>query len=169
MSSREANGANTSSVRPGMNISHEPWLEEMPFEECLQLLREESIGRIAFLLEADDSPIVWPVNYRLVETSGPPWLALRTRPGSPIDHTPMNVAFEIDSADPVHRQGWSVLVRGTLLRVDPDAADFRARFDPEPWVVSERDRWLTVEPFSITGRRLHPAEREWAFDRHAYV
>jgi hypothetical protein len=56
-----------------------------------------------------------------------------------------------------------------LLRVDPDAADFRARFDPEPWVVSERDRWLTIEPFSITGRRLHPAEREWAFDRHAYV
>ena len=86
-----------------------------------------------------------------------------------IDHTPMKVAFETDNADPAHHQGWSVLGRGTLLRVDPEAADFRARFDPAPWVVGEQDRWLAIEPFAITGRRLRPTEREWAFDAHAYV
>jgi hypothetical protein len=159
----------SSAARSDMNTSHQPRLEEIPFEECLHLLGEGSIGRIGFLLEADESPIVWPVNYRLAETSGPRWVALRTWPGSVIDHTPMKVAFETDNADPAHHQGWSVLVRGTLLRVDPDAADFRARFDPAPWVVAEQDRWLAIEPFAITGRRLHPTEREWGFDAHAYV
>jgi Pyridoxamine 5'-phosphate oxidase len=75
----------------------------------------------------------------------------------------MNVAFEIDGIDPAHQGGWSVLVRGTLHHVDPDAADFRERFDSEPWVAAERESWLAIEPFAITGRRLHAAEREWAF------
>ena len=78
-------------------------------------------------------------------------------------------AFEIDGIDPAHQQGWSVLVRGTLHHVDPDAAEFRERFDPEPWLVEERDAWLVVDPFAITGRRLHPAEPEWAFHVRAYL
>ena len=70
---------------------------------------------------------------------------------------PHNVAFQIDAIDPAHHQGWSVLVRGTLHRVDPNTADFRERFDPEPWILAERDAWLIVEPFAITGRRLQAA------------
>jgi hypothetical protein len=97
------------------------------------------------------------------------WVAVRTRPGNVLDRAPMPVAFEIDAIDPVHRRGWSVVVRGTLQHVDPDAADFRARFDPEPWLVSERDAWLVIEPFSITGRELHAAEAEWAFHPRAYL
>jgi hypothetical protein len=49
-----------------------------------------------------------------------------------IDRAELLVAFEIDSIDPYHQQGWSVLVRGTLHHVDPDAADFRQRFDSAP-------------------------------------
>ncbi len=62
-----------------------------------------------------------------------------------------------------------MLVRGTLHHVDPDAADFRERFDPEPWIVAERDAWRIVEPFSITGRRLHAGAPEWAFPDEAYL
>ncbi len=117
----------------------------------------------------DEFPVVLPVNYLLVETSGPTWVALRTRPGGVIDRAPMNAAFEIDSVDAVHHEGWSVLVRGMLQHVDPDAAGFRERFDPEPWPIAERDSWLVIEPFSISGRRLHAAEREWAFHLRAYL
>jgi hypothetical protein len=81
----------------------------------------------------------------------------------------MNVAFEIDGIDPVRHEGWSVLVRGMLHHVDPDAAEFRDRFDPEPWVAAERDSWLAIDPFAITGRRLRAAEQEWAFIFHAYL
>ena len=50
--------------------------------------------------------------------------------------------------------------------VDPDAAGFRERFDPEPWIVADRDAWLIVDPFSITGRRLHPEEQNGRFTEH---
>ncbi len=145
----------------------ESWLEPLELEDCLRLLRAEIVGRIAFVV--NDHPIVVPVNYRLVETGAGPWLALRTRPGNIIDRAGMDVAFEIDGIDQAHRQGWSVLVRGTLHRVDPDAADFRDRFDPHPWLARDRDAWLVIQPFAITGRALHPAEPDWAFHVRAYI
>lgn len=143
------------------------WLEELTLEECLALLRPHQVGRIAFIVE--ECPVVFPVNYRLAETDARTWIALRTRPGSVIARAPMHVAFQLDGVDPVRRQGWSVLVRGTLHRVDPDAAGFRERFDPQPWILAERDTWLIVEPFAITGRRLHAAETEWPFHPGGYL
>lgn len=145
----------------------EGWLEELTLEECLTLLRAGTVGRIAFM--TDDSPVVFPVNYRLAEASERTWIALRTRTGNVIDRAPLIVAFEIDGVDTVHQQGWSVLARGTLQRVDPDAADFRSLFDPHPWVVEERDAWRIIEPFAITGRHLIGHEPEWAFHREAYL
>jgi len=143
------------------------WLEELPYEECLSLLRGRFVGRIAVIV--NDVPTVLPVNYRLVETEGLTWVALRTRPGNVIDRAPINVALEIDDIDSLHQEGWSVLVRGTLHHLDPDAADFRERFDPQPWLTEERDAWLVVQPFAISGRRLHAAAGEWAFHIRAYL
>jgi nitroimidazol reductase NimA-like FMN-containing flavoprotein (pyridoxamine 5'-phosphate oxidase superfamily) len=143
------------------------WLEELSYDECLQLLREHAVGRMGVVL--DESPAVLPVNYQLVETVGLTLIALRTRPGNIIDRADLKVAFEIDDIDPIHRQGWSVLVRGTLHDVDPEAADFKNRFDSHPWILTERDAWLVIQPFSITGRRLHAAATEWAFHYRAYL
>jgi len=142
------------------------WLEELSLEECLGYLRENVVGRIAVVI--NDFPVVLPVNYRLVETSRVPWIALRTRPGSVIARAPMHAGFEIDGVDRAQRRGWSVLARGTLHHVDPDADNFRAQFDPEPWTPSDPDSWLVIQPFAITGRRLHSGSEEWSFhlDRH---
>ena len=145
----------------------EAWLEALSTEECMRLLRETVVGRIAFVV--DDQPEVLPVNYRLIESRGTTpgtWIALRTRPGNVIDRSSMIVAFEIDGTDPSHRQGWSVLVRGELHHVDRLAVE--ERFDPEPW-LADRDAWLVVQPFEITGRRLHPEEPEWKFHPRAYL
>ncbi|MFO7589594.1 MAG: pyridoxamine 5'-phosphate oxidase family protein [Acidimicrobiia bacterium] len=140
---------------------------ELTLEECTDLLRGGTVGRIAVLSEG--APVVFPVNYRLVETSAPTWLAVRTREGNVIDRAPLPVAFEIDDLDDQHHGGWSILVRGTLHHVDPDAADFRTRFDPEPWVTDERDAWLVIAPFSITGRSIATADPVWVFDPRAYL
>lgn len=142
-------------------------LKELSLEQCLDLLRAGTVGRIAVLSEG--APLMFPVNYRLVETSAPTWLAVRTSEGNVIDRAPLNVAFEIDALDDEHHGGWSVLVRGTLHHVDPDAADFRTRFDPEPWVADERDAWLVVAPFSITGRTMTAVDPVWVFDPRAYL
>ncbi len=149
--------------------SRETWLEDLPLTACVQHLREASVGRIAVVPDFEQAPVVVPVNYRLVETGERRWIALRTRPDNVIDRAPMYVAFEIDGIDLVREVGWSVLVRGTLHHLDPDAANFRERFDPEPWILTQRDRWLAVEPFAITGRRLRGPEREWAFYLRAYL
>jgi len=142
-------------------------LEELSLDECLRLLRQRPMGRIGVVV--DGFPVVLPVNYRLVETGAVTWIALRTRPGNVIERGSINAAFEIDDIDPVHHQGWSVLVRGTLHHVDPDAADFRERFDPQPWLLADRDAWMIIEPFSITGRRLLPGTTDWSFHVRAYV
>jgi nitroimidazol reductase NimA-like FMN-containing flavoprotein (pyridoxamine 5'-phosphate oxidase superfamily) len=142
-------------------------IEELPFETCLALLRTHKFGRIA-VLEVG-FPVVLPINFRLVETTGRCWVAIRTRPGNVIDRAPRPVAFEIDGFDVTEQQGWSVLVRGTLHHVRTDTADFAERFDPQPWLDSNRDAWLIIEPFSITGRRLRSPEPQWTFHLDAYL
>ena len=133
-------------------------LDEIDLRDCVELLRFGDFGRIA--VDIDGGPVIVPVNFRLVEAPGRTWVALRTRPGNLLDRDRVPAAFEVDHVDHAAREGWSVLVRGTLLRVDPDAGDFRALFDPKPWVTDERDRWLVIEPFAITGRRLHAVPDE---------
>jgi nitroimidazol reductase NimA-like FMN-containing flavoprotein (pyridoxamine 5'-phosphate oxidase superfamily) len=141
-------------------------LEPLTHEECLELLRRGRVGRIAF--DVDEFPVILPVNFRLVETSGRVWIALRTRPGNVIERAPLHVAFQIDEVDPARHEGWSVLARGTLHPVDPDAADFNERFDPHPWIEADRESWLIIDPFALTGRRLHGAQPEWAFTDGAF-
>ena len=59
------------------------WLENLDLETCLEHLRAGVVGRVGVVV--DGVPIVLPVNYRLVETLGLTWVALRTRPGNVID------------------------------------------------------------------------------------
>jgi nitroimidazol reductase NimA-like FMN-containing flavoprotein (pyridoxamine 5'-phosphate oxidase superfamily) len=142
------------------------WLEPLTEEVCLRLLREGSVGRIAVMI--DDDPIILPVNYHLVETASGPLLALRTRPGNVIDNARTNVAFEIDAIDAVHQGGWSVLVRGELLHATPTSAAFRERYDPDSW-LTDRDSWLLIEPWAISGRELHGSEPVWPVRPGEYV
>jgi nitroimidazol reductase NimA-like FMN-containing flavoprotein (pyridoxamine 5'-phosphate oxidase superfamily) len=142
-------------------------LEELPLETCLALLRTQHVGRIA--VNADKFPVLLPINFKLVETTGPCWVAVRTRPGNVIDRAPMPVAFEIDGFDTTEQEGWSVLVRGTLHHVRPDTGDFAERFDPQPWLDTDRDAWLIIEPFSITGRRLIAPRPQWTFQLRGYL
>jgi len=143
-------------------------MRELSFEECLEALRKEPVGRVGFVID-DQGPFVLPVNYRFVETSHARWIALRTREGGPIDQPGHMVAFEIDGVDRAHKRGWSVLVRGTMARVDPDAASFRDLYDSAPWVSQDRDSWLVIEPFQISGRAIEGDEPEWAFVEDAYL
>jgi uncharacterized protein len=141
-------------------------LEALSREACVRLLRDGTVGRIAFVV--DDDPLILPVNYRLVEPSSGPLIAVRTRPGTVIDQASSGVAFEIDSIDPVHHEGWSVLVRGELLHATPSSAEFRELYDPEPW-LADRESWLLVDPWAISGREVRGAEAVWPFHPGAYL
>jgi uncharacterized protein len=143
------------------------WLEPLSAEECLDLLKSRRVGRVGVVVHG--FPVVLPVNYRVSEHSGGTWIAIRTREGGIIERAPQPVALEIDVAEEATEQGWSVLVRGSLLHADPEAADFSGRFDPMPWLTDDRDAWLVIEPFDITGRRLRRGDAEWSFSPAAYL
>jgi hypothetical protein len=138
---------------PGDTAASQNEVVEIALNDCLELLRTREVGRIAALV--NQALVIVPVNYRLVQTTGRNWIAFRTRLGGIMERSSLHVAFEIDDIDDTRHRGWSVLVRGTLEHVDPDAADFRNRFDSEPWVV-DRDVWMIIKPVSIEGRRLQP-------------
>lgn len=149
-------------------LSAGPALEELSKEECRRLLSYTAVGRIAFVV--DGRALLFPVNYRLLSGEAGLWILLRTRPGGAIDGAPEHVTFEADGIDERHQQGWSVLVRGVLHRLDHNEIElFRYRFDPKPWPHQERTSWLAIKPETITGRRLHPAEPEWALPSEAYL
>ena len=142
-------------------------LEELTYEECLDFLRQGVVGRLAVV--ADQIPIVLPVNYRVVERANLPWIAIRTRPGNVLDQAPAPAAFEIDDIDPTAHRGRSVLVRGQLNRIDETVPAIRELFDSGPWLTQDRDAWLIIEPYTVSGRRLTANEGEWAFHPDAYL
>lgn len=142
-------------------------LDQLSAETCIDLLRMHSIGRVSVIV--DGFPVVLPVNYRFVESRTGPSILIRTRPGNVIDQAGVNAAFEIDSIDPSHCTGWSVLVRGQLSHVDDATVErIRDQFDPLPWLTG-RDSWLIINPLQVTGRRLRTVDVEWAFHIRGYL
>ena len=145
----------------------ETMLDHLSPETCIDLLRMHSIGRISVIVDA--FPIVLPVNYRLVEGLNGPRILIRTRPGNVIDQAGVEAGFEIDSIDPSHCVGWSVLVRGHVSHVDDATVErLKEQIDPRSW-LSGRDSWLIIKPVEVTGRRLRALDVEWAFHIRGYL
>ena len=142
-------------------------LEALTYEECLEFLRNRAIGRLALVV--DQIPVVLPVNYRLVETLNRTWIAIRTRPGNVLDQAPAPAAFEIDDIDLMEHRSSSVLVRGQLDRIDETVPSISELFDSEPLVADNRDVWLIIDPFTITGRRLTTTDHDWSFHPDSYL
>jgi uncharacterized protein len=154
-------------VTTAPGVTTDTHLEVLSGGECRRLLGLSTLGRIAFVV--DGQPLILPVNYRLLDDESGMWILLRTRPGNAIDNAPERVAFEIDGIDYPHHQGWSVLVRGVLHHLDHNEIElFAKRFDPQPWPQQERAAWVAVKTRTVTGRRLHTTQPDWAFSAEAY-
>jgi hypothetical protein len=92
---------------------------------------------------------------------------MRTRAGNHVDSS-SRAGFEVDGIDPVHRQGWSVLVRGDLVHLDADdVGGYGAAADPGPW-LDDRDSWLVLRALDVSGRLLHTRNVEWQLTLRAY-
>ena len=118
--------------------------------ECLELLTRNELGRVGFT--TNKGPQIYPVNYSMDRGT----IVIRTSPYAGLYTSTGPVAFEIDEIDPVRRQGWSVLVVGTVAEIeDPDEAiQLRHQGGPEPWASGQRNVFVRITPREITGRRL---------------
>ena len=123
-------------------------LEVLSFDECMELLGSQPVGRLAFV-EAG-APVILPVNHAVHGLD----IVFRTAVGSKLDAAlrGSTVAFEVDGWDDLYRSGWSVLVRGRLEEVDADEV---AGVLLRPYANQvDRDRYVRILADEITGRRI---------------
>ncbi|MFI9645855.1 helix-turn-helix domain-containing protein [Streptomyces sp. NPDC052040] len=137
---------------PGLGqAAGHPRFSEITVRECRDLLSSHGVGRLA--VPTASGPEIVPVNYTVIDGA----VVFRTAPGTvPSQASGTQVAFEVDRIDASFSQGWSVLVRGHAGTVtDPDSVRrLEEAAYSEPWAGGQRDLWIRIDTFSITGRRI---------------
>lgn len=129
--------------------------EPLSWEECLDLLRTGSIGRIAVTHRA--LPAIVPVNYTI---SGGR-VVFRTEPGGMLARACADtvVAFEVDELDRSGRSGWSVLVVGMAELLTGSAALRAAETGLVAAVGGGRDQFVAITIGQLSGRHIQPSEQ----------
>lgn len=118
-------------------------------DECWELLRSQSLGRIG--LSVGDDPDIFPLNYVVNGDK----VVFRTGEGTKLFELAVNgkVAFEVDDYDATG--GWSVIVKGTAERLvnmgEINAAD---ELPLKPWVASMKYNYVAITVTAISGRRF---------------
>lgn len=127
-------------------------LEDIPEMECLEILDQHSVGRIAVVVAGQ--PQIFPVNYAMHGRV----ISFRTGLGTKLSHAPgSKVCFEIDEYDPSGGAGWSVMVQGVAVDATDafDDVSWAARAAaPRPLAPGAKPYRVAIEPSRITGRRF---------------
>ena len=120
-------------------------------EQCVQLLTEHSIGRVAW--QAAEGPQILPVTYAWFEGA----VVFRTSPYGVLSDLirPTDVAFEVDELDQDHHRGWSVVVHGRARAAESgDLARMWAVGSVVPWATGTRNLFIQITPDRLSGRRV---------------
>ena len=125
---------------------------ELSRAECLQLLGQKSVGRVAF--QTADGLRIFPVNYVVDDDR----IVFRTLPYGVIARSirVADVAFEVDDLDEELHSGWSVLAVGSCQRIeDPsEVASLRQSEPQQPWVDGTRELYFAIRWKGLSGRRV---------------
>jgi Pyridoxamine 5'-phosphate oxidase len=147
-----ADGGRSGMNRPYVGCEH---LEILDPAECRLLLEERGVGRIGGALHGH--PVIFPVNYVVLDDA----IVCRARRGGDLERATCNVlvAFEIDRADNIYHEGWSVLAVGRSSHMtDPsELAQFQG-LHLLPWAGEERDLFVRISLDEVSGRRIHHRE-----------
>lgn len=126
-------------------------LEVLSRDECLRLLREHAVGRVAVV--AGGRPLIFPVNYTVDGAS----VVFRTDAGTKLDGVSngFHVAFEVDGIDTLYHTGWSVMLSGRGREiVEPNELAAVSELPLRPWAGGEKSHFVRIRPDTITGRRI---------------
>lgn len=127
-------------------------IEVLGEEECLRLLGQTDLGRVAFA--AGGRVHIFPVNYAATADA----IVFRTAAGLKLEAMPLGrVAFEIDGVDRAHSRAWSVIVHGVAHDITDaldDASGALRRLVVTPQAPGERLHWIQIRTDDVTGRRF---------------
>lgn len=132
---------------------------ELPWSRCLELLRSRGVGRVA--VSSPDGPLIYPVNYTVLEDDV--WFRLPAHSGVAGQIGPRAVvALQVDRLNEEHPAGWTVQVRGQALAVgDPEVlGKVREAWYPRPWSVPGRFTYLRLPLDEVTGREVGAPREE---------
>jgi nitroimidazol reductase NimA-like FMN-containing flavoprotein (pyridoxamine 5'-phosphate oxidase superfamily) len=125
-------------------------VEEMPTHECLALLRESPVGRLAVVVEG--RPDIFPVNHVVDHGT----VVFRTARGSKFwGAVGLPVAFEVDGYDAGSGLAWSVVVhgQGEVVTRSDDVLE-ALQLPIFPWQSGAKPEFVRIVPHEITGRRF---------------
>jgi nitroimidazol reductase NimA-like FMN-containing flavoprotein (pyridoxamine 5'-phosphate oxidase superfamily) len=130
------------------------YLTTLPEAECFELLAVGTVGRIGFVSPAGVQII--PINYRLGAGHR---LFFKTAPAgalAQLAEMDAQVAFEVDYHAADFRIAWSVLMNGTISRLDAAATEAYAnlRLPPTPWPGLASSLLVYFAPRTVSGRSL---------------
>lgn len=133
-------------------MEHRGVIEELGRQECLALLATQRLGRLGVVV--DGVPLVLPMQFALDDEI----VVLQTNQGAKSLHAPLtSVSFEVDHVDWEQGVGWSVLIQGIgedISTAIDDRSEDRRSLAVHSWAPPPADRWLTIVPRTITGRRI---------------
>ena len=122
-------------------------LEELTHAECLALLAQGGVGRIA-VASPLGPPEVAPVNFILDGDA----VVFRSDSGTKLLLLQRGVGtFEIDGADLEHGTGWSVVVKGRAYEPSHWETD---HLRLTTFAAGPKRHWVRLVPSSVTGRRI---------------
>jgi len=126
-------------------------IEVVSKEDCLALLGQAAIGRVAVSVGA--IPEIFPVHFRLIDDA----IFFQAVRGTKLHAASREavVAFQVDEFDVDARRGWSVLVVGPSQEVTrPDEAVVARQQLDDGWVPGDPDHILRITPHRVSGRRI---------------
>lgn len=122
-------------------------LDELPPEECWELVRSRSVGRFA-ANRSRRSPLIEPVNYAVERGAS---IVFRSGAGEKLNAVTRGiVAIQVDEVDPIHHTGWSVVVEGRARWLYEEQDDAEV----ETWAPGDRPYVVQLTCSRISGRRI---------------
>ena len=130
-------------------VHNEGPVEELSEAESWQLLRENSLGRLA--VSAAGELDIFPINYYADGST----ILLRTAPGTKLVEMTIHgyVAFEIDGY--TDTDAWSVVAKGSARWLDTRAEIDDADAQPlTSWIPTLKYVYVRITPTHLSGRRF---------------
>jgi len=130
-------------------------VDELDRAECFRLLAGATLGRVAVAVPDWSFPVIRPVNFVFDESTSS--VVFRTTRGSKLTALLLSqaAAFEVDAADDLGKEGWSVIVAGRVEEITrPTDVSRVERLGLEPLASGAEPHWLLVRTEVVTGRRI---------------